>query len=152
MGSEPCGNLLTWAEALLIGRAQSVLVDGIRSKEETVLFRVTEGTAIRPLLFMLYINDLPAHVELSSCHLFADYWLLHRGVESIEDQAQLHRDHNNLKRWASEWGIVFNACQQRPITATIPTWTLWNHPSVSGKWEIPRHHVDQWPIMVPTHK
>ena len=103
------GNLPTWAEAFLIGRTQSVLVDGIRSKEEDVHSGVPQGTVLGPLMFLLYIKDLPAHVaQRSSCGLFADDCLLYRPVESIEDQVQLQRDLRNLEQWASEWGMVFN--------------------------------------------
>ena len=60
-------------------------------------------------MFLLYINDLPAHVDQrSSCRLFAYDCLLYRPVESIEDQVQLQHDLRNLEQWASEWGMVFN--------------------------------------------
>ena len=65
------GNLLTWAEAFLIGRTQSVPVDGIRSKKEDVHSGVLQGTVLGLLTFLLYINDLRAHLDQrSSCHLF----------------------------------------------------------------------------------
>ena len=103
------GNLLTWAEAFLVGRTQSVLLDGIRCKEKDVHSTVPQGTVLGPLMFLLCINDLPAHMgQCSSCRLFADDCLLYRPVESIEDQVQLQRDLCNLEQWASERGMVFS--------------------------------------------
>ena len=103
------GNLLRWVEAFLVGRTQTVLVDGARSREEDVLSGVPQGTVLGPLLFLLYINDLPSHVHADTCcRLFADVCLLCQVTDSISDQVQLQRDLRNLERWASDWGMVFN--------------------------------------------
>ena len=52
------GNVLTWAEAFLIGRNQLVLKDGIRPEKVDVRSRVPYGTVLGPLIFLFYINDL----------------------------------------------------------------------------------------------
>jgi len=48
-------NLLRWSESFLVGRSQSVLVDGVKSAEESVLSGVPQG----PVVFLLYGNDPP---------------------------------------------------------------------------------------------
>ena len=102
-------NLLQWIEAFLGNRTQSVLVDGVRSKEEAVMSGVPQGTVLGPLMFLLYINDMPSHVHSETrCRLFADDTLLYRVVETIADQVQLQQDLRNLEHWAAEWGMVFN--------------------------------------------
>ena len=86
-------NLLQWIEAFLGNRTQSVLVDGVRSKEEAVMSGVPQGTVLGPLMFLLYINDMPSHVHSETrCRLFADDTLLYRVVETIADQVQLQQD------------------------------------------------------------
>ena len=103
------GSLLAWIESFLIGRTQSVLVDGVRSKEEAVMSGVPQGTVLGPLLFILYINDLPAQVHSATrCRLFADDCLLYRVIHSAQDQIQLQDDLKNLQQWAADWGMVFN--------------------------------------------
>ena len=71
------GNLLRWIEEFLVGRTQSVLVDGTKSPEEAVLSGVPQGTVLGPLMFLLYINDMPSQVQRDTrCRLFADDSLL----------------------------------------------------------------------------
>ena len=149
----------TWAEAFLIGKTQSVLVYGIRSKEEDVHSGVPHGTVLGPLMFLLYINDLPAHMDQrSSCRLFADDCLLYRPVESIEDQVHLQRDLRNLAMgvWVGHGlqpvEMLCHDCKQRPNTSTLPLRAMWNHLAISRQWEVSRSHAHQWPVMVPTHQ
>jgi len=81
-----CGHCGQWIEAFLGDRSQSVLVDGVRSKEEAVVSGVPQGTVIGPLLFLLYINDMPEHVHTGTrCRLFADDTLLYRVIDTTAD-------------------------------------------------------------------
>ena len=103
------GNLLRWIEEFLVGRTQSVLVDGTKSPEETVLSGFPQGTVLEPLTFLLYINDMPSQVQRDTrCRLFADDSLLYRVIDLTLDQVQLQQDLKNLEKWALDWGMVFN--------------------------------------------
>ena len=57
------GNALKWIEAFLIGRSQTVVLEGESSKEVPVTTRVPQGSVLGPLLFLLYINDLPENIS-----------------------------------------------------------------------------------------
>jgi hypothetical protein len=59
-------------------------------------------------LFLCHINDLPNSVK-SSVRLFADDCLLYREINRENDHTTLQNDLNNLKKWASDWGMHFNA-------------------------------------------
>ncbi len=103
------GNVLNWVKSFLVERTQSVVVEGARSREEAVLSGVPQGTVLGPLLFILYINDLPSLVHQDTrCRLFADDCLVYRAIHSEEDQVILQQDLQNLERWAADWGMVFN--------------------------------------------
>ena len=68
------GNTLKWIEAFLIGRSQTVALEGESSKEVPVTSEVSQGSVLGPLLFLLYINDLPDLPKniKSQVRLFAD--------------------------------------------------------------------------------
>ncbi|XP_062610872.1 uncharacterized protein LOC134272687 [Saccostrea cucullata] len=62
---------LQWITDFLTGRAQQVLLEGHTSTTAPKLTGVSQGTALRPTLFLLYINEQPEET-LSDAHLFAE--------------------------------------------------------------------------------
>ena len=65
-----------WIQSWLTERTQSVVVDGAPSKPISVLSGVLQGTALSPLMFLLYINDIMDKVSSILC-LFTDYCILY---------------------------------------------------------------------------
>ena len=68
---------------------------------------VPQGTVLRPLLFLIYINDLPNSVS-SSISLFADGSYVYRRIRSTLDCKQLQKDLDNLVKWEKKWSMEFN--------------------------------------------
>ncbi len=60
-----------WIKSDLSDRSYQVQIDGVRSEEAFYLSGVPQDSAIGLLLFLLYINDLPAAL-VDSAFLFAD--------------------------------------------------------------------------------
>ena len=54
---------IEWFVSYLSDKRQRVIVNGKTSKWTTVLSGVPEGSLLAPLLFSLYINDLPRESE-----------------------------------------------------------------------------------------
>ena len=62
-----------------------------------------------PLLFLLFINDLPSVLDpATQCRLFADDCLIYRSINSISDQVTLRKDLEALYEWGMTWGLKFN--------------------------------------------
>jgi len=102
------GVVLKWIKAFLSDRSQIVKVNGIESFRASVLSGVPQGSVLGPLLFVLYINDLPDHVD-SGCYLFADDTKIHRIVSTPSDAAKLQADIHALESWSKKWLLRFHA-------------------------------------------
>ena len=101
------GNTLAWIEDFLTDRTQRVVLDGEVSDVERVTSGVPQGTVMGPLLFLIYINDLPESVT-STPRLFADDCLLYRRIDDVSDAADLQKDLDTLQMWESTWLMSFN--------------------------------------------
>ena len=65
------GQLLSWIKNFLTERRQYVSVKGESSSWKDVISRVPQGSVLGPILFIIYINDLPEVVN-STVKIFAD--------------------------------------------------------------------------------
>ena len=101
------GRLLEWLRAFLTGRRQHVVVSGAKSEWAPVTSGVPQGTVLGPLLFIVFVNDLPDHVS-SAMKMFADDTKLYRGVDRDSDTQALQNDLNALLDWSDRWQLPFN--------------------------------------------
>ena len=86
-----------------------------------VISGVPQGTVLGPLLFLVYINDLPDCVS-SSCSLFADDCLSYRPICSADDSPILQEDLLQIEEWANKWMMIFNTdkCEVLQVTLSNP--------------------------------
>ena len=75
--------------------------------DNAVVSGVPQGTVLGPLLFLLFINDLPDWVT-SRTRLFADDCIVYRKIQTPQDCNQLQRDLDSLAQWESTWGMSFH--------------------------------------------
>ena len=98
------GSVLLWIRDFLTGRRQYVSVKGESSSWKDVSSGVPQGSVLGPILFILYINDLPEVVS-SSVKIFADDTKLYN-KDSNSDIIQ--QDLDALCTWAKIWQLHFN--------------------------------------------
>lgn len=96
-----------WIKSFLSGRTQQVIVDGATSEKAPVISGVPQGTVLGPLLFLLFINDLPDSVT-SRTRLFADDCIVYRDIQTPADCEQLQHDLDSLSQWEAKWGMSFH--------------------------------------------
>jgi hypothetical protein len=94
------GHTLAWFQSYLSSRIQICKVDQTMSKTRTVKCGIPQGSNLRPLLFLLYMNDLPNCLTLSSARMFADDTNIStKGKTNAELQERINVDLENVHQW-----------------------------------------------------
>ena len=100
------GQLLNWLKDFLNGRKQRVVVNRCKSEWKEVVSGVPQGSVIGPLLFVLYINDLPDVVK-AEVYLFADDTKIFCRI-SENGSSPLQEDLKRLQKWSDTWLLKFH--------------------------------------------
>ena len=115
------GSTHKWISSWLSERSQKVVLDGQASDPVPVLSGVPQGSVLGPVLFLIFINDLPDNIR-SSVRLFADDCVLYRNIKSPIDCQILQDDLNSLSQWETDWQMKFNVakCHSMRVTRHLP--------------------------------
>ena len=96
------GSLLRWFESYLTNRKQRVVLGGKSSELSYLQAGVPQGSILGPLLFLVYINDLPTNLTIDS-HLFADdTTLLYSFKDPVVATQVLNHNLEILSKWADQ--------------------------------------------------
>lgn len=101
-------SLLNWISSYLHNRTQRVIFNDVSSKNIIVSSGVPQGSHLGPLLFVLYLNDLPNVVRFSKILMYADDVKLFLHTNSLSDQISLQYDLYSLVNWCSANGMTLN--------------------------------------------
>ena len=109
--------LILWVEAFLCFRTQRVKINGILSESKSVLSGIPQGTVLGPLLFIIFINDLPDVCNaLSKIFLFADDAKLYKCISDISDCEQLNKSCQEVFDWSEKWCMKLNIEKCKVLT------------------------------------
>ena len=100
--------VLSWITAFLTNRRQCVNVNGTTSDWADVESGVPQGSVIGPILFVIFINDMPNKIQ-NFISLFADDAKLYGKSSSPSDRKSMQEDLNKLQQWSDTWQLRFNA-------------------------------------------
>lgn len=101
------GNVLKWIIAFLNDRKQRVVLNGFQSSWTKVLSGVPQGSVLGPLLFLIFINDIPESIHNNPVKIFADDLKLYR--EKSGSSQPVQDDINRIENWSNQWQLPLNA-------------------------------------------
>ena len=101
------GTLLNWIQDFLSNRKQRVVIKGESSDWTDVTSGIPQGSVLGPILFLVYINDLPGAIK-GLMKIFADDAKVYYEIESIDIPQLMQDDLNRADLWAILWDMLFN--------------------------------------------
>ena len=103
------GYILGWIQNFLCGRRQKVKVHSSYSEWALVKSGVPQGSVLGPVLFMIFINDLPDAIQGTTINLFADDAKLDQTIKTESDVNVLQESLTSMISWSDDWGLKLNA-------------------------------------------
>ncbi|KAI8500844.1 hypothetical protein Bbelb_216620 [Branchiostoma belcheri] len=101
------GNVCAWIEDFLSNRKQRVVVNNQSSSWKDVKSGIPQGSVLGPILFVIYINDLPESVSCA-VKIFADDSKLYGNVKQSNSIEAIQGDLNEVDKWSKLWQLQFN--------------------------------------------
>ena len=103
------GELLLLLKNYLRNREQRVVLNGQTSEWKRIYSGVPQGSVLGPLLFLIYINDLPDGIT-SVCKMFADDTSFFSKVLDVNKLViELNADLEKINQWAYQLKTQFNS-------------------------------------------
>ena len=111
------GKILDWVAAMLSHSSQLVRVNNSFSSWQEVTSGIPQGSVIGPLIFVIFINDLPEVINSSELLLFADDMKLLYAIYTEEDCTSLQQDLILAEHWTNTSLLKFhpNKCSHMRI-------------------------------------
>lgn len=99
-----------WFRSYLTRRTQSVCVNGLLCGPQPIPFGVPQGSMLGPLLFIIYINDLPLAVQGCCVELYADGTLIYFARKSVSKiPVQLTGGLTDVLSWLHANFLILNS-------------------------------------------
>lgn len=110
---------LMWFNTYLTHRKQQVSVNNCMSGLKQISYGVPQGSILGPLLFLLFINDLPLYTNKVCTDLYADDTTLYDIQDSMERiENNLQSALNNLHVWCRNNGMILNSSKTKVLLIT----------------------------------
>ena len=94
--------------AYLSSRKQCVCLNSTISDPLPVVSGVPQGSILGPILFLIFVKDLPETLSSSHMLLFADDTKCFKAIHNSLDSQLLQQNLHHLTRWSQQWHLCFN--------------------------------------------
>ena len=111
------GHLFSWFHDYRSDRTQRVIIGGHSSEWMEVSSGVPQRSILGPLLFLLYINDVPLSVSCST-EPFADDSVLYRKIASEGDCVEFQDDLLCAASWCDLWKVTLKSEKCKALHVT----------------------------------
>ena len=102
-------NSLAWLTSYITNRSQAVCVEDELSSPMPVFSGVPQGSILGPVLFILYINDVPSCIQFSNIMMYADDTVIYlSSTTTLDIELKLNLDLVNLSQWLHQNKLVLN--------------------------------------------
>ena len=98
------GRTLNWVRNFLSGRQQRVRIGNECSSRTDVTSGIPQGSILGPVLFTIFINDLPEAISVN-CKVFADDIKIY---DDSRNHKNIQEDLYKMQKWTETWNLYFN--------------------------------------------
>lgn len=101
--------VVDWFKSYLLQRTQVTTVDSSSSSAKSVLVGVPQGSVLGPLLFLIYVNDMPSCAKSCEVSLYADDTVVYYSSSNIRElEDNLNADLKLLCKWFNDNLLTLN--------------------------------------------
>ena len=113
-----------WFKNYLTGRSQYVSINGVDSACKTMMCGVPQGSVLGPLLFLIFINDLPSSIDFFTL-LFADDTTLQLSGSNLSDlYAKANIELSKAQKWFEANRLTLNVKKTKYILFRTTSMTV----------------------------
>ena len=102
------GPLLILIKRFLANRFQRVVLNGQTANWKEILAGFPQGSILGPLLFLIFINDIPKGIQSNIKNFSDDTSIFSVMKDKISASITLNEDLNLISNWAYTWKMSFN--------------------------------------------
>ncbi|KAI8522085.1 hypothetical protein Bbelb_018390 [Branchiostoma belcheri] len=112
---------MDWFSSYLSERFQCTCLQGQYSTKTRVSCGVPQGSVLGPLLFCLYVNDLPNVIEKCSIHMYADDTVLYYSADSVKAcEETVSMDMKRVVKWLNENKLLLHPDKTKAMLFGLP--------------------------------
>ena len=116
------GRIFGIIKSFLSGRKFQVILDGQKSATYNIVSGVPQGSILGPILFLIFINDLPDNL-ICDLGIYADDTTLysslsHKSSNHVRSQMakSLESDLSSIVEWGKRWLVIFNVSKTQLLS------------------------------------